>query len=314
MGKDFYGILGVPRNADATALKKAYRKLAMKWHPDKNPGNQAQAQAKFQEISEAYDALKDPKKRQVYDQFGEDGLQFGGAPPPSGGGGFSGGQGHGMSQEQAEELFSNIFGGHGGAFGFGGGGGGMEGVFSGGNVFGGMQRPPQVLRIEIPCTLEQLNNSVTRKMKISRNNEGRTEEKILVIELKPWWKTGTKVTFEGEGDKKRGQPAQDVQFVIKALPHAVFTRNKDDLVCDETIPLCSALCGYTFAKRHIDGGTIRREFTDAIQPESERRIVGAGMHRKDGSNGDLVVRFHIRLPNCLSAQDRAQLKRLLPAD
>jgi DnaJ-class molecular chaperone len=146
MGRDFYAILGVPRNADAAALKKAYRKLAMKWHPDKNPNNVAEAQAKFQDISEAYDVLNDPKKRQLFDQYGEEGLRVDGPPPPPdmGGSGFSAGPNMGgfgnfggsqyeyrFSQQQAEELFRNIFGNFGGM-------GGFEGGFAGpGANFGG---------------------------------------------------------------------------------------------------------------------------------------------------------------------------------
>ena len=376
MGKDFYAILGVPRTADAAALKKAYRKLAMKWHPDKNPNNQAEAQAKFQEISEAYDVLNDPKKREIYDKYGEEGLRAGGAPPPpgsDGGAGFSGfsaGGGPGyqrMSQEQAEEMFRNIFGNLGG-FGFGGmGGGGRRArgnfghdfgsmddfdVFGGmgaggrdGGFFGGMgggdprfqgrgrrvggmsmddsfmgfeqprrrPRKPATLQIEIPCTLEQLNSCVTRKLKITRNVEGRTEEKILFLDLKPWWKTGTKVTFEGEGDKKPGEPAQDVQFIVKVEQHPVFTREKDDLICEETISLRDALCGYSFNKKGLNGQNIHVDFNDVIQPNSEKRISGYGMHRKDGGNGDLIVRFKVKFPTHMTPDQKAQARRFLPA-
>lgn len=334
MGKDYYAILGVPKNADAAALKKAYRKLAMKWHPDKNRDNQEAAQAKFQEVSEAYDVLNDPKKREIYDKWGEDGLRFGGPPPPQdspgfSGAGFSGGSPggyHHMSQEQAEELFRNIFGDLGG-FGhvFGGpeprfpgrgrrvGGMSMDDSFINGGMFGQRQpRRPSILQIEIPCTLEQLNNCVTRKMKITRNREGRTEDKILHLDLKPWWKSGTKVTFEGEGDKNPGEPAQDVQFVIKVTPHPVFTRERDDLVCEESISLKEALCGYVFNKKGIDGRNIRMEFNDVIQPNSERRISGAGMHRKNGGNGDLIIRLQVRFPPYLNQDQKNQISRVLP--
>eukprot|EP00877_Chromochloris_zofingiensis_P011819 jgi/Chrzof1/6891/Cz02g02100.t1 len=134
MGKDYYKILGVDRNASPEDLKKAYRKLAVKWHPDKNPDKKEQAEAKFKEISEAYDVLSDPEKKQVYDVYGEEGLK-GGAPPPGaeggmpgfGGMGGAGGPGFqsfsfrpggysGMDNERAFNIFANLFG---GAEGFG---------------------------------------------------------------------------------------------------------------------------------------------------------------------------------------------------
>ena len=110
-GRDFYKILGVERDASENELKKAYRKLAMKWHPDKNPDKQEQAEKKFKEVSEAYEVLTDPKKKEIYDRYGEDGLQdgFGG----------SGGGAHGFSQQHAHDIFAQFF---------GGGGGGMGGM------------------------------------------------------------------------------------------------------------------------------------------------------------------------------------------
>jgi DnaJ-class molecular chaperone len=122
MGKDYYAILQVPRDADATTLKKAYRRLAMRWHPDKNPNNVEEAQAKFQEISDAYDVLNDPQKRQIYDQFGEEGLKAGG----DGGsrGSSDAGGGYTFTTTNANEVFRRFFGddsqsGFGGFGGFG---------------------------------------------------------------------------------------------------------------------------------------------------------------------------------------------------
>lgn len=145
--KDYYQILGCPRDADDATLKKCYRKLAVKWHPDKNPDSE-EATRNFQKVSEAYAALSDSKKRQMYDQYGEEGVRAaeqgvdspgGGMPGGFGGGGFGGGgfpgQGggspHHMSQEEASQFFAHAFGGgdpFGGMFGMGGGGGGGPGM------------------------------------------------------------------------------------------------------------------------------------------------------------------------------------------
>ena len=115
-GRDFYKILGVDRDASDDQLKKAYRKLAMKWHPDKNPGEkQQQAEKKFKEVSEAYEVLTDPKKKEVYHWYGEDGLRDG----------FGGGEGgSGFSQQHAQDIFEAFFN-RGGRGGMGGGFGGM---------------------------------------------------------------------------------------------------------------------------------------------------------------------------------------------
>ncbi|KAL7549979.1 hypothetical protein ACHAWF_013236 [Thalassiosira exigua] len=140
---DYYQILGCPRNADDATLKKAYRKLAVKWHPDKNPDSE-EATRNFQKVSEVYATLSDPKKRQMYDQYGEDGVraaEAGGGPPGGGmpggfggfGGGFPGGGGGAqhMSQEEAQQFFASAFGGSdpfGGMFGGMGGMGGGPGI------------------------------------------------------------------------------------------------------------------------------------------------------------------------------------------
>lgn len=153
MGKDYYKILDVARDADDDALKKAYRKLAIKWHPDKNPDNKEKAEAKFKEIAEAYEVLSDKRKRQIYDQLGEEGLKGGGMPSGGGNGGmggspfgaggqggmpegftsfsFSPGGGGGYTPGNANHIFEQFFGPGGMANLFGGGMGGMGGMPSG---------------------------------------------------------------------------------------------------------------------------------------------------------------------------------------
>ena len=329
MGKNYYDILGVSKDADAATLKRAYRKLAMKWHPDKNKDNVEQAQAKFQEISEAYDVLSDPEKRKIYDQFGEEGLK-GGA---GGSGGFPGGYSFNAGNAEdifrdifgADSPFGNIFGGMGGgndgsfSFNFGGPGGmgGMGGMPGGMGGMGGRRsrapRKPEPLMIEVPLTLEQLYTGCTKKMKITRNVCGRDENKILQLDIKPGWREGTKLTFDGEGDQPQGGLAQDVIFVIKQKPHDLYKREKDDLITEEIISLKQALCGFTLNRRGIDGENIKLDVNDVIRPGLEKRVPGKGMpNSKTGRRGDLVFRFNIAFPSGLSSQQKETLRRVLP--
>lgn len=151
--RDYYEVLGIDRNASADEIKKAYRKAAIKYHPDKNPGDK-QAEEKFKEAAEAYDVLSNPDKKARYDQFGHDGMNasggFGG-----GAGGFGGG---GFTMEDIFSNFGDIFGGHFGGFGGGGFGGGRRAQANRGSD----------LRIKVRLTLKEVVNGTTKKLKINK--------------------------------------------------------------------------------------------------------------------------------------------------
>jgi molecular chaperone DnaJ len=150
--RDYYEVLGVSKNASEDEIKKAYRKLAIKYHPDRNPGSK-EAEDKFKEAAEAYDILHDPQKRQQYDQFGFEGPQ---------GGGFGGFGAGGMDMDDIFSMFGDIFGGHSGFSGFGGFGGG-----------GGRQARPQYrgsdLRLKVSLSLQEIATGVTKKFKVHKD-------------------------------------------------------------------------------------------------------------------------------------------------
>ena len=151
--RDYYEVLGVEKNANADEIKKAYRKAAIKFHPDKNPGDK-EAEEKFKEAAEAYDVLSNPDKRARYDQFGHAGMS--GA---AGAGGFGGGFGGGFSMEDIFSQFGDIFGGH-----FGGGFGGFGGGRGGQRVNRGSD-----IRVKVKLTLAEIANGTTKKLKINKN-------------------------------------------------------------------------------------------------------------------------------------------------
>ena len=167
--RDYYEVLEVQRGASADEIKKAYRKAALKYHPDKNPGDKS-AEEKFKEAAEAYDVLSNPDKRARYDQFGHEGMSGAGGFGGSGGG--AGGFGGGFTMEDIFSNFGDIFGGH-----FGGG-------FSGGgfNSGGGRNRVNRGsdLRIKVKLTLKEIVNGTTKKLKINKQ-ERRTRIRMLRV-------------------------------------------------------------------------------------------------------------------------------------
>ncbi|GMP94724.1 hypothetical protein CsSME_00044067 [Camellia sinensis var. sinensis] len=329
MEVDYYNILEVNKNATEEDLKKSYRKLAMKWHPDKNPNHKKQAEAKFKQISEAYDVLSDPQKRAIYDQYGENGLKD--MPPPgsSGSSGFP----NGFNPRNAEDIFAEFFGSS--PFGFGSAGvgrstrfqsdgGGMFGGFGGSeNIFrtysdGCAPKKPPPIESKLPCSLEELYNGSTRKMKISRkamdaNGWLMPETEILTIDVKPGWKKGTKITFPDKGNEQPNQLPADLVFVIDEKPHSIYTRDSNDLIMNHRVTLAEALAGTAVNLTTLDGRNLSIPVTDIVSPGYELVIAREGMPitREPGNRGDLRIKFEVKFPTKLTPEQRSGLRGAL---
>lgn len=309
MGLDYYEILTVERGATEEDLKKAYRKLAMRWHPDKNPNDKDEAEAMFKQISEAYEVLSDPKKRQVYDQYGEEGLKDG--PPPG-----SAEDPTGFNPRNAEDIFAEFFGTS--PFGYGGGGARRSTRFScDGGDGSGPKKPPPVESM-FPCGLDELYTGSTRKMKISRqvvepNGRLKTESEILTIEVKPGWRKGTKITFPDKGNQQQNQLPADLVFVIDEKPHDIFSRDGNDLFMTHCLSLAQAIGGTTVEVTSLDGRSLSIPITNIVSPSSEHVVPGEGMPvtREPAVKGDLRIKFEVVFPTRLSPEQRASLKSVL---
>ncbi|KAI5089761.1 dnaJ-like subfamily B member 1 [Silurus meridionalis] len=327
MGKDYYNILGIQKGASEDEIKKAYRKQALKYHPDKNksPG----AEDKFKEIAEAYDVLSDPKKKDIFDKFGEEGLK--GSP----GGGGSNGPGFTYSfQGDPHAMFTEFFGGrnpfeH--LFGRGMGGEDMDvdepfasfGMGPGGRHFRMMEKkqdPP--VTHELHLSLEEVLSGCTKKMKISRrrlNPDGQTtrsEDKILAVEVKKGWKEGTKITFPKEGDQTPNNIPADVVFIVKDKPHPVFKRDGSDIVYPVKVSLKEALCGCTVKAPTLDKRTITLPMEDVIiRPGMKRRVTGEGLPfpKSPERRGDLIVEFDVKFPERLTREAKNTIAQILPS-
>lgn len=340
MGVDYYKILQVDKNAKDDDLKKAYRKLAMKWHPDKNPNNKKDAEAKFKQISEAYEVLSDPQKRAIYDQYGEDGLKGNVPPPDAGGPGgatyFQTGDGPNVfrfNPRNADDIFAEFFG---FSSPFGGGGSGMRGGsrFSGGSMFGddifssfgggegrtmssGPRKAPPIEQ-KLPCSLEELYKGATKRMKISReisDASGKTlpVEEILTIDIKPGWKKGTKITFPDKGNEQPNVIPSDLVFIIDEKPHGVFTRDGNDLVLTQKISLAEALTGYTVHVTTLDGRSLTIPVNTVINPNYEEVVPREGMPipKEPTRRGNLRIKFNIKFPTRLTTEQKSGIKKLL---
>ena len=291
MGKNYYKILGVSREADKKTIKKAYRKLALKYHPDKNKA--ADAEDKFKSISEAYEVLTDDKKRDIYNRFGEEGLKNGGN---------LNGQNFGFHfrPSNPNNIFKAFFGNN--SQSFFNMSQGMPNMFN-------MNQRPTIITKKIKCSLEELYTGRTKKIKISRkvqDNSGvvRTETNILEINIKPGWKSGTRISFRGAGDILINKPKQDIQFIIEEKPHPVFNRKGDDLRIIINLSLNEALCGTEKDIKTLDGKNLKFAIKNIISPGMIKVYNGEGMPNKYGTRGNLIIKFKILFPTELSDKQK----------
>jgi len=315
MGKNYYNILGVERNASPEQIKKSYRKLAMKWHPDRNTDNKEEAESKFKEIGEAYSVLSDDKKRKQYDLLGSDGMNNAS---------FS--SGNHFTFNHAEDLFKQFFGDSNPLMDdmFGSMSSRHFGAMGDFGSFGSRPRGPvkgQIVQHKLYLSLEELYNGTKKTMKVSRkrlNPDGRTtkqESKVLKIEVKRGWKAGTKITFPKEGDELPGIIPADIQFIIGEKPHTVFQRDGNQLVMKREVSLKEALLGSLIVSvQTLDNRSLQIAINKIVSPGYVHRVKGEGMpiSKSNGrEKGDLLIQFQVRFPSSLSLQQQNMVRQYL---
>lgn len=324
MNRKFYSLLGVSPNADSTQLKKAYRRLAMKFHPDKNKGSEF-AEEKFKEISQAYKVLSDKKLRKVYDKYGEQGLKTG-MKDIKKSQSFSFETQHYPGVIPAE-LFSNFYFEN------------FDTLFSKTDFTSPYQNAfqfsskysqdiptvrsrkrkraapaPDVRRIS--ATLEELLIGTKKVVEIKRQrivNGSHIvyENKSFEIPIKPGMKEGTSFTFIGEGDENVDHETQDVVFQLEEEPHSTFTRQGDDLVVKVDITLRQSLEGSFVHVPTINGEPIRI-FTGKLSDSDGSKILpGLGMFNPEKcKRGDMIVKFKVQFPQ-VENPDRHKIIQVL---
>jgi curved DNA-binding protein len=312
MAEDLYAVLGVPRGADTDAIKKAYRKLAQKLHPDKNPGNK-QAETKFKAVNQAYDVLSDDKKRKLYDEFGDEGLREGFDPervraykswsnrqggdgPRAGGGGFGG------QPINIEDLFS----------------GAVPGGQAGGDIFGDLFGRSQ-RRTRGPMKGSDLESSIT--VDFASAVKGTTLELRLreggapmTVRIPPGASEGSRVRIPGQGSQSpNGGPPGDLLLEIHVQPHPLFRREDDDLHVDVPITVAEAFKGAK-VKVPTAEGSVTLKVPEGTQSGAKLRLRGKGVARKGKPPGDLYVHFLIRIPTARTAEVESLIDKLAALD
>ena len=319
---DYYETLGVPHDASADVIKRAYRELAKKYHPDRNPDN-PQAEQRFKQVQEAYNTLKDPDKRAQYDQFGKVGVGEW-TTDPRGQRVYEWGGGTRVSVEDLESLFSMFGGGGGGQAGRGGRGGSIFEQFFGGGSSGGRagtrgrQRPPrpasqpptrgQNQEHRIRIGFEQALRGATVTMKLTQS-DGQTE--TIDVKVPAGVEDGQKIRVRSKGmPGQHGGPAGDLLLTCEIEPHPYYTRQGGHLYVDVPVSIFEATLG-----GKIEAPTPNGLTTVTLPPGTasgtKLRLRGQGAPvRGQGDPGDLYVVVQIVPPKTVDDELRGELEQL----
>ncbi|CAO2833054.1 unnamed protein product [Amaranthus hypochondriacus] len=346
----YYEILGVPKSASPDDLKKAYKKAAIKNHPDKGGDPE-----KFKELAHAYEVLSDPEKREIYDQYGEDALKEG----MGGGGG-----GH-----DPFDIFSSFFGGN--PFGGGGSSRGrrqrrgedvihplkvsLEDLYNGtskklslarnvicskckgkGSKSGASMNCPGCQGSGVKISIRQLGPSMIQQMQHTCNDckgTGETindrdrcpqckgekvvqEKKGLEVHVEKGMQSGQKITFPGEADEAPDTVTGDIVFILQQKEHSKFKRKGDDLFYEHTLSLTEALCGFQFVLAHLDNRQllIKSGPGEVVKPDSFKAINDEGMpmYQRPFMKGNLYIHFTVEFPDTLTLDQCKSLEAVLP--
>jgi molecular chaperone DnaJ len=344
---DFYVVLGVDRNADEKTLKSAYRKKAMQYHPDRNPGD-AEAEAKFKDVNEAYEALKDPQKRAAYDRYGHAAFEQGGPGGPGAGGDF----GASMS-DIFEDIFGDFMGGGGGRRGRSASNRGadlrynleitLEEAFAGKTVdidiptsvacevcsgsgarpgsdptacntcggIGKVRAAQGFFTIERTCPTCQGRGEIISDPCDNCSGQGRVhEDRSLSVNIPAGIEDGTRIRLANEGEAgERGGPTGDLYIFVALKPHDFFQRDGSDIFCRVPISLTTAALGGQFDVPTVDGGKTRVKVPDGSQSGKQFRLRGKGMSvLRSKQRGDMYIQIAVETPTNLTKRQRELLQ------
>lgn len=308
---NYYEVLGVSQDAGEMEIKKAYRSLSLKYHPDRNPSEEAKDI--IQKINEAYETLGDKSKRNQYDmelQFGMPGGMHGGMP-----------FGHMNEMNDINNLFNMMFGG--GMPGFGGPGGPEIRIFHGGGpsnfhaeFFHSINSRPEPLQKHLQISLEQSYTGCTLPIEIERtvvsNNTKRMESETVYINVPKGIDDNETVTLHDKGNivnDRRGE----VRITFKVVNNTPFKRNGLDLIYHQKINLKEALCGFSFEIMHLNGKKLclnNNSNPTVIKPNFKKVVPNLGMYRED-SIGNMVIDFDIEFPDILTKEQVETLNNIL---
>ncbi|WP_425636228.1 molecular chaperone DnaJ [Algoriphagus yeomjeoni] len=346
--RDYYEVLGVTKSASADEIKKAYRKLAIQYHPDKNPDN-PEAEDKFKEAAEAYEVLSNPEKKQRYDQFGHQGV--------GGAGGFGGG---GMNMDDIFSQFGDIFG--------GGGGGGFGSFFGGGG--GRRTKKGTNLRVKMKLTLAEIANGVEKKIKVKRHliADGVTfkscsacqgsgqvkkvvntmlgqmvsastcgvcggsgqivdkkpadadarglivKEEVISINIPGGVAEGMQLSMSGKGNEIPGGIAGDLLIVIEEIEDKVLQRDGNNVIYDLYVSFIDAALGASIEVPTIEG-KVKIKIDQGTQSGKMLRLKGKGIKDINGyTKGDQLIMVNVWTPTHLSKEEKEALEGLRDSD
>jgi len=278
MAKDYYEVLGVNHSSSDSEVKDAYRRLAVRWNPGDEKGGD-----KYKEIIEAFKILGDPKKRQTYDKYGEEGIK---------------------NTHESFETWGDL-------------------AVSAKNArphsdsecTKSRKVPP--IQYKFACRLEELYTGCVKKMKVTRSSldeSGMIKDKsaILKINVKPGWKAGTAVVFPEMGDAFPGKIPADLVFTMEEQPHPLFVRSGKDLTYTADITLMQALTGVDMSIPTLDGRKLKVRVYEVIDPGYVKVVPNEGMpHQKNpAQRGNLIIKFNIKFPPLTETQ-KEKIKKIL---
>ena len=301
---DYYQILGVSRDATADEIKKAYRKLAMKYHPDKAKGDKKHAEDKFKQISEAYAVLSNPDKKKEYDEYGSQAFRDKFTQEDI----FRGFDYSDIFDDRtSDSIFSRIFGGLGG-----GQPRGRTRVFRYGGpegYQGPVQAPKgQDFQVEMPITLHEMAFGTEKLVSYSHN--GQTEK--ISVKIPAGTLPGKKLRLTGKGaPSPMGGPPGDLYVKLKEVEHPVFKREGNDLLVDRRIKVTEATLGTKVTVPTLDGKTMSLKVPPGTQSHTKMRLKNYGLPTANGkSRGDQLVRIIVETPANLSKKQKTLLEEL----